>query len=91
MAKSLVIKLFAVAAMIIIILSPRQLYTSPGDDVKDEYEHPEGYELPEVDEDEYCTTLEFIRLEYDVEKAARKIFDTPELDDFLGTRLFEGR
>ena len=46
MAKSLVIKLFAVAAMIIIILSPMQLYTSPGDDVKDEYKHPEGYELP---------------------------------------------
>ncbi len=54
-------------------------------------ECPAGYELPEVDEDEYCTTLEFIRLEYDIEKAARKIFDTPELDDFLGTRLFEGR
>lgn len=54
-------------------------------------EAPEGYEVPEVDEDEYCTTIEFVRLEYDVEKAARKIFDTPELDDFLGTRLFEGR
>ncbi|MCH9002010.1 MAG: metallophosphoesterase family protein [Planctomycetes bacterium] len=54
-------------------------------------EAPEGYEPPEVGENEYCTTVEFIRLEYDVEKAARKIFDTPELDDFLGTRLFEGR
>jgi hypothetical protein len=30
-------------------------------------------------------------MEYDVEKAARKIYDIPELDDFLGTRLFEGR
>jgi len=35
--------------------------------------------------------VEFVRLEYDVEKAARKIYDVPELDDFLGTRLFEGR
>jgi len=54
-------------------------------------EAPEGYELPEVGEDGYCTTIEFVRLEYDIEKAARKIFDTPELDDFLGTRLYEGR
>ncbi|MHC4697927.1 MAG: metallophosphoesterase family protein [Planctomycetota bacterium] len=54
-------------------------------------EAPEGYEAPEVEEDEYCTTMEFVRLEYDVEKASRKILDTPELDDFLGTRLFEGR
>ena len=46
MAKSLIIKLFAVTAMIMIILTPLQLYSSPGDDVKDEYEHPEGYELP---------------------------------------------
>lgn len=54
-------------------------------------EAPEGYEPPDVGEDDYCTTIEFVRLEYDIEKAARKIFDTPELDDFLGTRLFEGR
>ncbi len=54
-------------------------------------ESPAGYEQPTVGEDEYCVTLEFVRLEYDVEKAARKIYDTPELDDFLGTRLFEGR
>ncbi len=54
-------------------------------------EAPEGYEAPEVDDDEYCTTMEFVRVEYDVERAARKILDTPELDDFLGTRLFEGR
>jgi len=66
---------------------PRLCYTV----VYEKGESPEGYEPPEVDENEYCTTLEFIRLEYDVEKAARKIFDTPELDDFLGTRLFEGR
>ena len=51
----------------------------------------EGYEPPAVGEDDYLVTLEFVRLEYDIEKAARKIFDTPELDDFLGSRLFEGR
>jgi predicted phosphodiesterase len=54
-------------------------------------EGPEGYDPPDVGEGEYCVTLEFIRLEYDIEKAARKIYDVPELDDFLGTRLFEGR
>lgn len=59
--------------------------------VYEKHEAPEDYEPPEVGEDEYCTTIEFVRLEYDVEKAARKIFDTPELDDYLGTRLFEGR
>ena len=54
-------------------------------------EAPEGYEPPDVGEEEYCTTMEFVRLEYDIEKSARKIFDVPELDDFLGARLFEGR
>jgi len=54
-------------------------------------ETPEGYELPGLSDDEYCTTIEFVRLEYDIDKAARKIYDTPELDDFLGARLFEGR
>lgn len=53
-------------------------------------EAPAGYE-PQVSEGEYCLTLEFVRLEYDIEKAAQKIYNTPELDDFLGTRLFEGR
>lgn len=54
-------------------------------------ESPEGYEPPRVGPDEFCTTVEFVRLEYDIESAARKIYDTPELDDFLGSRLFEGR
>lgn len=54
-------------------------------------EFPESYEPPPVTDDEYCVTLEFVRLEYDVERAARRIYETPELDDFLGTRLFEGR
>jgi len=54
-------------------------------------EKPPGYEPPVVGENEYALTIEFVRLEYDIEKSARKIYDTPELDDFLGTRLFEGR
>ena len=33
----------------------------------------------------------FHRVEYDVEKTIRKIYDTPELDNFLGDRLREGR
>lgn len=40
---------------------------------------------------EYRADVEFIRLEYDIEKAAKKIFAVPELDDFLGTRLMDGR
>ncbi len=43
------------------------------------------------DDEEYWSTLEFIRLEYDIEKSIKKILNTPELDDFLGTRLLEGR
>jgi diadenosine tetraphosphatase ApaH/serine/threonine PP2A family protein phosphatase len=35
--------------------------------------------------------VEFIRLSYDVEKAARKIYAIQELDDFLGNRLLDGR
>ena len=66
---------------------PRLCYTI----VYENSEAPEGYDLPEVEDGGYCVTLEFIRMEYDVEKAARRIYDTPELDDFLGSRLFEGR
>ena len=54
-------------------------------------ESPENYHAPEVGEGEYCTTIKFVRLEYDTERAAQKVFDTPELDDFLGSRLFDGR
>ncbi|HNO79986.1 MAG TPA: metallophosphoesterase family protein [Phycisphaerae bacterium] len=43
------------------------------------------------DEDGYVGTLEFIRVEYDIQKAVQKALDTPELDDFLGLRLLEGR
>ena len=35
--------------------------------------------------------IEFVRLEYDVDATARKIFAEPMLDDMLGNRLFEGR
>lgn len=35
--------------------------------------------------------VEFIRLEYEIEKTVQKIINTPELDDFLGHRLLEGR
>ena len=66
---------------------PRLCYTI----VYEKGEAPEGYEPPEVGDGEYCTTLEFVRLEYDIDKAARKVFDTPELEDFLGSRLYEGR
>lgn len=54
-------------------------------------EAPSDYEPPEVGEGEFLTTLEFVRVPYDIEKAARRVFDVPELDDFLGSRLFEGR
>ncbi|MEK6643982.1 MAG: metallophosphoesterase family protein [Planctomycetota bacterium] len=35
--------------------------------------------------------VQFVRLEYDIDITARKIHDNPHLDDFLGTRLFEGK
>ena len=37
------------------------------------------------------TEVQFIRLPYDVETTVRKVEQIPELDDFLGTRLLEGR
>jgi diadenosine tetraphosphatase ApaH/serine/threonine PP2A family protein phosphatase len=35
--------------------------------------------------------IEFVRLEYDIEKTVSKIMSEPALDELLGTRLFEGR
>jgi predicted phosphodiesterase len=35
-------------------------------------------------------TIRYQRVEYDVEKTIRKIYDTPELDDSLGDRLRDG-
>ena len=35
--------------------------------------------------------VEFVRLEYDIEATVQKILAEPELDDFLGQRLYDGR
>jgi diadenosine tetraphosphatase ApaH/serine/threonine PP2A family protein phosphatase len=35
--------------------------------------------------------ITFRRITYDLEKTIQKIYDTPELDNFLGDRLREGR
>lgn len=35
--------------------------------------------------------VKFIRIEYNIDVTARKIRDNPHLDDFLGTRLYEGK
>jgi len=43
------------------------------------------------DDPDYWATVEFVRLEYDVERAVKRILAVPDLDDFLGTRLLEGR
>ena len=40
-----------------------------------------------VDDDE----VEFIRIEYNIDVTAKKIRDNPQLDDFLGSRLYEGK
>lgn len=37
------------------------------------------------------STVEFHRVEYDVSITSQKIYDIPELDNFLGDRLKEGR
>jgi predicted phosphodiesterase len=36
-------------------------------------------------------TVRYRRVEYDVEKTIQKIYDTPDLDNFLGDRLRDGR
>ena len=36
-------------------------------------------------------SVEYFRVEYDVESVAKQIREIPELDDFLGERLLEGR
>ena len=43
------------------------------------------------DDEEYWATIEFVRVDYDVDAAVKKILAVPELDDFLGTRLLDGR
>ncbi|MEK6799613.1 MAG: metallophosphoesterase family protein [Planctomycetota bacterium] len=66
---------------------PRLCYTV----IYEKGETPRGYDLQPLRADEPYLIIEFVRLEYDIEKAARKIYEVAELDDFLGTRLFEGR
>jgi predicted phosphodiesterase len=59
----------------------------------EEVRYPEGSEGGEIDPnaDGYVATVEFVRVEYDIQQAVQKILDTPDLDDFLGLRLLEGR
>ena len=44
-----------------------------------------SYVIVEKDE------IRFIRIEYDINTTAKKIYAIPELDDFEGNRLFDGR
>ena len=37
------------------------------------------------------TFIEFVRKEYDVDTTVKKVMDNPDLDNFLGTRLIDGR
>jgi hypothetical protein len=37
------------------------------------------------------TYIEFVRVMYDVDATVRKVEQIPELDNFLGTRLLDGR
>lgn len=50
-----------------------------------------SYAILETSEGEDKTTLEFIREPYDIEAVAAKIIAEPELADWLGERLREGR
>jgi diadenosine tetraphosphatase ApaH/serine/threonine PP2A family protein phosphatase len=36
-------------------------------------------------------SIHFRRVEYDIESTVRKIYDNPDLDNFLGDRLREGK
>ena len=50
-----------------------------------------SYAILETSEGEDKATLEFIREPYDIEAVAAKIIAEPELADWLGERLREGR
>lgn len=54
---------------------------------------PEDADVSDFDPDAegYVSTVEYVRVEYDIQKAVNKALETPELDDFLGLRLLEGR
>lgn len=55
--------------------------------------YPDGVDGSDIDSEAngYIATIEYIRVEYDIQKAVQKVLDTPDLDDFLGLRLLEGR
>jgi len=59
----------------------------------EEVPFPEDADTSDIDphEDGYVATIEYVRVEYDIQKAVQKALDTAELDDFLGLRLLEGR
>ena len=44
-----------------------------------------------LDDGEVGTTIKYRRVEYEVEKTIRKIYDIEDLENFLGDRLREGR
>ncbi len=50
-----------------------------------------GASNPDSGGNDFRVIVEFVRVAYDVEKAVKKILAIPELDDFLGTRLLDGR
>ena len=37
------------------------------------------------------TKLVYRRVAYDIDQTAKQIYEIPELDNFLGDRLYEGR
>ena len=37
------------------------------------------------------THIEFVRIDYDIDTTVKKVADNPSLDNFLGTRLIDGR
>jgi hypothetical protein len=41
--------------------------------------------------DEEAGTVDFHRVEYDIESVVKKIYAIPELSNWLGDRLLEGR
>jgi diadenosine tetraphosphatase ApaH/serine/threonine PP2A family protein phosphatase len=75
----------------------------PDDEPEDNAEAPARGGLPKPEHDASSppeaaengdfrpVTVEFVRLQYDIEKAVKKILAVSELDDFLGHRLMDGR
>jgi len=57
----------------------------------DEEDQPISLGQAPVSNPELVPKVEFVRLDYDIESAVAKIKAVPELDDFLGDRLVDGR